>query len=957
MKKTGFASIFAALLFLFLAVPLAAETRVIRTEYFDVIHTGESAETASLIASAADGFADEICLLLDTSMRERIPVFINGDQKDLNAYFTPSAYNRIVIYDALPVEGSLACFRDSILKVFYHELVHLVSLNIRTPFWQGVSNVFGDLVSINDAITMTPSFIEGVTVSFESRDGEGRVNDPLVTHTLAQAKIDGKFLSFKDSAGARDVYPSGRVPYYYGGAFSFWLQKTYGMEKYAELWKRGGGFSFFKSSIWGRFRQVYGLPLEEAWNMFRDSIPVPQDVRTNDDVLSGADEGILSSLASGPDGIVWNDVNAGKVFFRSNDGKVRPLFESDGNLTRLSLSDDGSLLLVSSFSPAQFSSSETVRVYDMKKRRFTGESYENLRDASFANGVDSVCGIETSGQKSFLVVLSRKGKGNEDAATDRKVLAEAGPGRNWSAFFSPVFAGNGMLALVGANGPDRDIVFADIGTGTLTQISLPEGTGYIRYLQSAETSKGRRLSFSWSSKDSLYRYGLYDPETGDLVLQGDNLSGGVFWPVADGSGTGVNYIASFSESDRLMHLALDGNMAAAVVSSPLISGSDGAAIPAPSTRPFPETPPATIGYNPVSWFRDGVFYPFVANMQTGYETWAWGPQINYITEDPTESVQVSLSSAFFADPLFAVWSLSTQWKTAPGTLGVMVRDDAMPAVSLHAPYRQLASRLSFERIDYPGSSGKTLTTSLTGNLRAYASGAPESSSIYDASFDARSAGGGAEFVYADIRAPKIPGRLFFPVKVTGFSLSANGYGGIVLPDGDATNLVQGQLAAYLPYIPLSLKLSAARADGLVFTPGSTVYEAYCAREYVWDETRYCPTFPEYANTVYGAEQTEFLVAGKAEITPLNIEIQHGVPFLAIYANRANLSTGYRAAVFNLLDGSPTYIDTLYLKGKVEASIIMGAMTNAVLFASAEYAYALRSGNWDFQPDFGAKISY
>jgi len=69
--------------------------------------------------------------------------------------------------------------RDVDEMIVAHELTHALSLTIKHPFWGFWNAVFGN--SVMPTTWMSPLYMtEGVTVSFESLDGDGRVNDPLV---------------------------------------------------------------------------------------------------------------------------------------------------------------------------------------------------------------------------------------------------------------------------------------------------------------------------------------------------------------------------------------------------------------------------------------------------------------------------------------------------------------------------------------------------------------------------------------------------------------------------------------------------------------------------------------------------------------------------------------------------------------------------------------------------------
>ena len=103
---------------------------VICTEYFDIIFAEESRETARKIESVCDDYYLEITSLLETEAYQRFPVTITRSVEVLNAYYASVPYNRIVLYDTLP-GTSLDMYEDTIESVFYHELTHAVTYNMK----------------------------------------------------------------------------------------------------------------------------------------------------------------------------------------------------------------------------------------------------------------------------------------------------------------------------------------------------------------------------------------------------------------------------------------------------------------------------------------------------------------------------------------------------------------------------------------------------------------------------------------------------------------------------------------------------------------------------------------------------------------------------------------------------------------------------------------------------------
>jgi len=902
---------------------------VISTEYFDFIHPEASADTAVYLARYADGFADEICLLLDTSMKGRIPVYLNPDIQLLNAYFSPFPYNRIVLYDTTVTDGSLGGFRDAILKVFYHELTHAISINVRTPFWQLMSETFGDILSINFIVTMPLSFLEGVTVSFESRNGDGRLNDPYTRHFYIQDKIEGKTPSWKDVAGSRDIHPGSAASYLYGGAFSAWLQDAYGMEKYAGLWKRGGGFNPFTSLLQTRFRQVYGISLADAWAAFLDSIPVPPAITVNENILEGIPDGIYTALAASPDGLAFSDGNSGAVLFRKLDGSVERLFDTDETLNRLSFSPDGKLLLVSDAKIGGDSILLRARLFDVQRKRFLPDMFENLRDASFAGSSSLICGIESFSQNSRLVLLDRESGG------DRRVLVSAGPDESFYTFYNPVHAGPGRLACIGADGPDRRLLFVDTANGNLSSSEFPAELRYIRFLSSASDSGETLLSFGWANENTLYRYALYNPDTGLLRMQEGDYSGGVFHPVYGNTTGSILYSASFSGRDRLSSLDSVSGCTERIIPPPSpLSVRDSGLLPAPVPR--------SRYYNPLPWFLDGVFlpYPSFLPVDTGLQNVA--PGFIYLTGDPTERFELVINPAFSVNPFFVDFTVQPRLRTDGFLFGVDVSDRLKGPLGAFEPYRETSTALSVERSFVTGPSWKGVTLSFTATANGYAPDISGHDAPYDAPYDASTLSAETVLGFSAIRNKNLPAFPLFAHTASGFSASGDLYVARVFPDRETTPVLQGSLSVFFPVMPLSLTVSGAVADGLVFSPLSVYALARNARDFESGVSRYIPVFPEYTDTEYETINSSSIIAAVTELTFLSIEIQRGLPAVPLYANRFLGSAGYRGALFGAGQSAPVWLDGVYARSTVQASVIIGMLNSLVLSGYAEYGYALRS---------------
>ena len=380
-------------------VSLSKKLSVIKTEYFDFIFAEESAASARHLALCADGLYRKAAGLLHIREMRRFPVLLTRETAVFNAYFTTLPYNRIVLYDSAP-PSSFAVFSDNLASVFYHELVHALTLNIRSPFWKGMAAVFGDVFTPSFMLNLPSSFTEGAAVSFESADGQGRLNDAFSLHVVRQAKLENKFPDWPDVTGAYGAYTDGSLPYMFGASFSSYIQQRFGMDKYAEFWEESGKVHFFKLSA-GIFKKVYGLSLTQAWNDFKNSYPVPHCEENLPPALCSPSsseyraglrgEHLYANLTSSPGGLAWYDAASSSVMFlpieRSESRRESAATEADGaplfaekpvvlctsDLSeRLTFSRSGDFLTLSGVSGGE-KAKRKARVYDMKKKRFVLE--------------------------------------------------------------------------------------------------------------------------------------------------------------------------------------------------------------------------------------------------------------------------------------------------------------------------------------------------------------------------------------------------------------------------------------------------------------------------------------------------------------------------------------------------------------------------------------------------------
>ncbi|OJF77623.1 MAG: hypothetical protein BKP49_01200 [Treponema sp. CETP13] len=709
-------------------ISLHEKKQVIKTEHFDFIYSLESEYSAQTLANVAEAYYREITEKLSVpDMDLHIPVTITPESDSLNGYFTPFPYNRIVMYDTVASAGSLQVFSNTLCSVFYHELTHAVSLNIRSSFWSGMATVFGDILSPSLLINCTTNFTEGVTVSFESANGEGRLNNAFSTQIIKQAKIEGKFPSLYDVTGARDTYPSGKLPYIFGGAFSKYLQETYGIQKYADFWEECGRLHLYTIDS-GILRRVYNKTGTELWNDFYESIVIPEDARIpepankleNFSERSFPQNLCSASTAECGSVLLWQDGATGSIW----GAKKRTPFSNYTSYKlissvlneHISVSSDAKYFTVSGFT-RENKPQNVTQIYrlsgfaDTLQATYTGIKIPQLRDAAIFrykesensistsnNDVIYVTGVETNSQNSSLVLY----KVHLETKEIKKIHSF-----NFNANqvpFTPADATNGKIIFLLKDGLDWKIALYDVIQHTC--VTFDTGLDIQEMSVSGDTIL---LSCATKVSDNANSYPFYasvnlndlitacdqksvlgfcgdsveDPLwTGNTKSAGQvkaqlytaSFSGAVYEPVLCGDDD-IFYVSHFYDNWQLSQLSLKEEQARiekvsqTVFTNTVFSPAAKQVYTASSEK-----------YNPFSYMFNGVFIPFAGfNLsELTYMDYSSGisPRtgISWITEDPTEQslLLAGIGYDFFTNSVMANFSaLATNTYTTYGFDGLV----------------------------------------------------------------------------------------------------------------------------------------------------------------------------------------------------------------------------------------------------------------------------------------------
>jgi hypothetical protein len=523
--------------------------QVIKTERFDIIFPQESEPSARLLAGYADQLYEQVSSLLGIEVPFRIPVVITPHTDQFNGYYSSSPKPHIVLFDT-PMDLELTSYADNLKHLFLHELTHVVSLNTRSSFSRFLYRIFGNVFT--PSRRTAPYFmVEGVSVSFESLSGFGRANDPLTKQKLRQALYEDKFLTPLQASDVYDIPGQEGMYYEYGGLFSAWLQQTYGMEKYAELWQkmgRSGSFSFFvyRSNFYGIFRKLYNIEFMEAWRAFGADLALEGLEENPNEILPkkyrhfSERKNFIDVLTAGGNSLYFFNSSDGNIgVYDTITGKTRSFNVGSGYYPYdIDVSTDNKVLLVSGYRYINDRAVATVTEHSTKSGSRTGRSIGNLGRAKyFRNGV---IGLSSELHNTCIAY--------EDFNGNREILFRGNEGL---LFSGPQAVDNDRIVFVAARKGVRELWLYNYVSRELFRVEDSQmfGNEHWLYMRDLSVSDGK-LFFSHNANDRMYKLASIDLETMRAVYSDSDFSGGVFNPVAVDDA--IYYTGSFFSKDSLL---------------------------------------------------------------------------------------------------------------------------------------------------------------------------------------------------------------------------------------------------------------------------------------------------------------------------------------------------------------------------------------------------------------------
>ncbi len=502
------------------------DLKTISTKYFTIIFPASSSNTVKRLLSFADSEYERLGKLFKVKHYEKIKIVLTPDIELINGMFSSHPYNIIVLYDYLD-DATLLPFNDYLYNLFLHELTHAVSLNLRNDFWYLLRTLFGNYISPHN--WQVPYWmIEGVTVSIESADGDGRSNDPRSKALLAQHLLENKFQTLSQISSIRPYPKKGELHYIYGGLFNTYLQKKYGWEKYANLWYRNNilllPYTFDRS-----FEAVYEIDLYTTWENFSKEFYIPHE-KIKNPVVKIIDKGIIDSFDADEKNLYYSESKRKEIrLIDLKNNKKKKLIDQSGNF---SINKAKELLYLESISVLYKTYKKDIKIFDIKNKRFLKKKYSKLSKLSSDKSGEKIVCIEPVLHRTDLVIISNG------------VKETIFKGNEYVFFDQPIFLDDDSIAFILISTNKRSI---GILKGKILDIYETENV-WIDEINSFED--GLVFNYYFKDKISLSRIGFFYTSKEEVYLQDEDYYGGIHNPVIIGEN--LYFLKRLTDYDELV---------------------------------------------------------------------------------------------------------------------------------------------------------------------------------------------------------------------------------------------------------------------------------------------------------------------------------------------------------------------------------------------------------------------
>ena len=386
MKKiniTFFFLLFASQLLFSNVFSSYKKVSVIKTQYFDIIFPQEAQQTAEIIINKADFLFESACQNFQLEKKFRMPVVITKDSADFYTEYTPAPYNRIIVYDGIPSWNNT--HKDKIIHSFNTAIIKAVASSKKDKFWQFISSfTANDAIQPTALLNIPTNFMNGVSETFANSmetNGNKLITDTFALQLLSQAKADNTFPTWIDTTGAADIFPNEKISQIAMTAFVAYIQQQWGIEKFIEFWEQSGKVNFFYITA-GIFKKVYNISITEAWNNFKETIPVYSQELGGSVLFTEDYQNQYKYIQATPYGIVFYDEIKNQIIIIQNN-KKKILFVAT-NIQNLAISPSGNYLAVSykANKTQKDLSQNKVKVYNLAEQAWIEKTHK-ITNGSF----------------------------------------------------------------------------------------------------------------------------------------------------------------------------------------------------------------------------------------------------------------------------------------------------------------------------------------------------------------------------------------------------------------------------------------------------------------------------------------------------------------------------------------------------------------------------------------------
>jgi len=537
VKKLIFAGL-SVILFILLLSAYTGFTKLkrITTSHFVVTYpqSAENIVNKDFLQYMEDTYSF-LSQLFHYDFSKKIYVYISGNEEAPNGFDSPIGHQTIfLVLVPADLDSSIGNYDSWLRMVFYHECTHQFSLSLKKPLQEFLSGVFGNIFL--PTFSNNPFFMmEGVTTSFESKTGYGRVNNPYIKQYIIQNILDDEFKLPGQLNGNFNKWPYGSIGYWYGGFFSTFLQEKYGMEKYCDLWEKTVTRGFESA-----FKENYGITLEEEWKNFYQWIKPSFSAEINYNYLTSSkslySNGILRKTEDNTYYYFYDSETYTVNRINIENQKKEIILADIYYFDHFSINTEGNLLVLNYYILESGFSKYHARIYDLIQKKYMDspiESIPHMREISFSDS--GWLGIITENSTTDLAFVSENG--------EKKILVK---GNEYFYISFPQQLNRETIVFLGAYKGTRSLYSYDI---TENKLSILRTNA--RFISNINVFDGK-IMFIYND-GSLSKFGMIS-DAQEILFQ-KNISGGFFDPFFYNNT--IYYISHFSHEQALMFYPAD----------------------------------------------------------------------------------------------------------------------------------------------------------------------------------------------------------------------------------------------------------------------------------------------------------------------------------------------------------------------------------------------------------------